>query len=224
MYGLTFKRDRLSKYFQNDKDFACEFQKPSTCPYCGINNDPIVTNTHSDAIDKTVTKAIFMVFECTSCEKRFFATYTLKDHVSEFCYTFPMPATEFQSDEISKLSPRFVETYNQCLRAENINDLNISAIGMRSALEILVKDYAINELNEPKENVVSKSLCQAISDYLKEDDLIKPADVVRILGNDHTHYERKYPEHDYKLLKSYMDIFINLIETKLKINHPPVAR
>ena len=224
MYGLTFKKDKLSNYLHNNYIFDCDFQKPSTCPYCGINNDAIVKSIHHDSVDKKETIVIFVVFECTGCQKRYFATYTLKDHITEFCNTFPMPSTELQSTELATLSPRFVETYNQCLRAESINDLNIAAIGMRSALEILVKDYAIIELKEPKETVSSKSLYQAISDYLKEDDLIKPADVVRILGNDHTHYQRKYPEHDYKLLKSYMDIFINLIETKLKIHHPPVSR
>ncbi len=224
MYGLTFTTDTLLKYLQNSSLFACEFQKPSTCPYCGINTDANVKNIQHEPADDVGTLVLFMVFECTSCRKRFFATYTLKDLVSEFCNTFPTPSAEFQSAEISALSPRFVETYNQCMRAESNGDLNIAAIGMRSALEILIKDYAIAELNEPAKTVTAKSLYQAISDYLKEDELIKPADVVRILGNDHTHYQRKYPEHDYKLLKSYMDIFISLIETKLKIHHPPVAR
>ena len=50
------------------------------------------------------------------------------------------------------------------------------------------------------------------------------ADVIRILGNDYAHYERKYPEHDFELLKRYMDIFINLVETKILIAHPPVER
>ena len=41
---------------------------------------------------------------------------------------------------------------------------------------------------------------------------------------DHTHYERKYPELDFNLLKKYMDIFINLVQTKLLIANPPVSR
>ena len=53
---------------------------------------------------------------------------------------------------------------------------------------------------------------------------IKGADVVRILGNDFTHYERKYPEFDFKVLKKYMEISIQIIDTQLMINHPPVER
>ena len=33
-----------------------------------------------------------------------------------------------------------------------------------------------------------------------------------------------YPEHDFQILKKYMDVFISLIETKLLIANPPVAR
>ena len=54
--------------------------------------------------------------------------------------------------------------------------------------------------------------------------MLSTADVVRILGNDHTHYERKYPELEFNLLQKYMDIFINLVQTKLLIANPPVSR
>ena len=48
--------------------------------------------------------------------------------------------------------------------------------------------------------------------------------VVRILGNDYTHYERKYPQHDFELLKGYMEIFLKQIEVRYMVNHPPVSR
>lgn len=69
-----------------------------------------------------------------------------------------------------------------------------------------------------------KKLFDAISQYLNQPDLINTADVVRILGNDYTHYKRKYPQHDFELLKGYMDIFLKQIEVQYMINHPPVSR
>ena len=42
--------------------------------------------------------------------------------------------------------------------------------------------------------------------------------------NDFTHYERKYPQHDFELLKKYMVIFLKQIEVRYMIMHPPVAR
>lgn len=100
----------------------------------------------------------------------------------------------------------------------------ISCYRFCSSLEILVKISAIQELGEPAETVAKQSRCNAIATYLQQADLVNTADVVRILGNDYTHYERKYPEHDFVLLKKYMEIFLSQIEVKYMIKHPPVAR
>ena len=118
----------------------------------------------------------------------------------------------------------FIDVYNQALRAEAAGDMALAAMGCRQALECLIKDFAIKELKRPQEEVEKASLFKAIGDYLNEKDLVASADVVRILGNDYVHYKRKYPEHDFILLKSYMNIFIKLVETKLLTAHPPVSR
>ena len=114
--------------------------------------------------------------------------------------------------------------YNQSLKAESNGHYELAAIGFRTSLEILIKDYAITELNLSEDDVAKKNLFNAISEYLNQDNLIKTADVIRILGNDFTHYERKYPEHDFELLKGYMNIFVKQIEVQYMVNHPPVSR
>ncbi len=48
--------------------------------------------------------------------------------------------------------------------------------------------------------------------------------LLEFLGNDYAHYDRKYPQLIFEILKRYMLIFINLVETKLLISHPPVQR
>lgn len=48
------------------------------------------------------------------------------------------------------------------------------------------------------------------------------ADVMRVLGNDFTHYERKYENIDFEVLKRYIQIFINAIDSKYLIKHPAV--
>ena len=125
---------------------------------------------------------------------------------------------------IESTSPGFIFSYNQALRAEIRGDIELAAIGFRHSLECLVKDYAIKECGADEAKVNKTKLIDAISQYLEEKDLVSTADVIRILGNDYTHYERKYPQIDFDLLKRYMDIFIKLIETKLLVRHPPVSR
>lgn len=48
----------------------------------------------------------------------------------------------------------------------------------------------------------------------------KYTDVVRILGNDNTHYENI----DFKVLKQYLHIFIDMIDVQIKIKNPSVSR
>ena len=114
--------------------------------------------------------------------------------------------------------------YNQALRSESKGDIELAAIGYRSALEILVKDYAINELGLSVDEVAKKPLCNAIGEYLDQENLVSAADVVRIFGNDYTHYQERYPDKDFNVLKSYMTIFMQLIITQYMIKHPPVSR
>ena len=214
-FGTTFAASAL--------DFA--LQKPMLCPICGAYVD-------STRVDSKLFPEIgesnmgFVKYRCTHCEKGYIVAYEYDKQAktTSFRGFFPSMTEVLESKSLIDLSPGFENYYNQAARAEKAGDLDLAAIGFRTALECLVKDYAIKELHKDREEVVSKKLFGAIGDYLGERELVATADVVRILGNDYTHYERKYPQHDYELLKSYLQIFMKLVETKLMIAHPPLSR
>lgn len=103
-----------------------------------------------------------------------------------------------------------------------MNDL--AGMGYRKSLEYLVKDYAITELKKPEQEVSKKKLYNAIEEYLPNNMLINAADVVRILGNDKTHFQEKFQEYDVEVIKEYLDILIDQITILLKLSHPPVSR
>lgn len=201
-------------------------QKPMICPHCNAYEDgTVLSKNHWPYIDECYIGVV--VYRCTHCRKPYLVTYTIdpKAKKTTFEQFFPSyHAEEYKNELIAETSPRFIDSYNQALRAESINDFELAAIGYRHALECLVKDYAMAELKKEREEVIGKTLANAIGEYLGENELIATADVVRILGNDYAHYERKYPQHDFALLKNYMRVFIGLVETKLMIRHPPVKR
>ncbi|MBR5529291.1 MAG: DUF4145 domain-containing protein [Oscillospiraceae bacterium] len=214
-----------SEFGTSDSRYSFNLDKPQMCPHCGIYEDGIRKN--SALFDVGGERRYgFVMYECTSCKKKYVVVYhlDLAHKKAEFIGFHPSRIANYSNDLLTNVSTRFVDSYNQALRAEIAGDIELAAIGYRKTLEILIKDYAINELNEDREKVVSCNLINAISDYLGEQSLVKTADVVRILGNDYTHYERKYPEHDFALLKTYLDIFIKMVETKYMIAHPPVER
>lgn len=211
--------------FNRVHEMDCTYQSPAQCPHCGLGCDPIILEKQlASPFTAQPPRFVFLIFQCTACKKLFTATYEIKNGQSYMCCMTPSKPSMFSDEHLEKVSPRFIEVYNQALRAKSNRDFDLAAIGYRAALEILVKDYAIKELNEPPENVIRKSLCDSISDYLPDDSFINTADVVRILGNDHAHYVRKYPTFDFDLIQSYMDIFIGLIRVKLLTAHPPVSR
>ena len=109
--------------------------------------------------------------------------------------------------------------YNQGIAAEKEGHIELAALGYCKALEILVKDYAISELGKPAEEVVKKNLFDSVADYLQQRELINTPDLIRILGDEYTHYEKDYPEQDLVILKGYMEIFLKQIEMQYMIRH-----
>ncbi len=204
--------------------FSFSYQKPAVCPYCGFGTDAPLKEKNFYSFNGG--HLLIATCECTACHKFFFFACDSPDgHDAAIACVYPSTKIiPYVNENLAAISERFIEMYNQALLAEYNQSIELAAMGFRSSLEILVKDYAIKELHEPADVVAKQDLCNAIGKYLNQAELVATADVVRILGNDYTHYQRKYPEHDFALLKKYMEIFLSQIEARYMINHPPVAR
>ena len=224
MQKLTFADKKASQTF-SDNSYNFPHQKPMLCPICGAYQDGTIVSRaiHPGPLD---TQIGTIGYRCTHCTQNYLVLYKIDraQKKIDFAGFYPAASAQYENQILDSVSSRFISSYNQALRAEIHGDIELAAIGYRQSLECLVKDYAIHELKIERSLVIKKSLFEAISEYLEEKDLISTADVVRILGNDYAHYERKYPQHDFELLKRYMEIFIKLVETKLLIRHPPVSR
>jgi len=224
MNDMLFLEKNIRDYIPSFNP-AVSFKKPQSCPHCGINTDSLLVFHKTFVYDESVKENLLIfVWKCTACKKTYVSFHNVSNNSITYMGVFPQKTVSFSDEYLLKVSPKFIEIYNQALTAEKNGSFELAAIGFRTSLEILIKDYAINCLKENKDEVIATNLNNAISKYLKTDDMINTADVVRILGNDHTHYERKYPEHDFILLKEYMDIFISLVRTKIMIQDPPVSR
>ena len=205
--------------------FSFDYEKPATCPYCGIGIDAPIRDPHYWNLGEGYL--LSAAGTCTACHKSFVFGAFHKENSSDIAknvFIYPsVTCKEFKNENISKFSPRFIELYNQSLLAEFNGLIDIAAIGFRTSLEILIKDFAINVLGDDASKVSSLKLMNTISKYLNED-LASSADVIRILGNDYAHYQKNYPDMDFDILKKYMAIFIAQIEVNYLIKNPPVAR
>jgi len=195
---------------------------PIICPYCGAFVQPNLKQSVAASYNSSII--ILVTFNVTCCDKLFFSTFQKHESESraDLLYTYPSYQLDTLPEAVHNISPRFVELYKQANYAENMNFFELAGTGYRNALEVLIKDYAINELKIPRDEVISKKLHKAIELYLPNIRLSTSADVVRLLGNDNTHYERKYEDIDFPILKQYLEIFIKTIEVEYLISNPVI--
>lgn len=226
MNEMTYTKKEIRNTFDAPpSSFWFQMDKPTICPVCNAYVDS--TKNGSRLFTQSQQPHYGVVqYRCQHCGKLYLVVYEIdtEQRTTRVSAFLPSRTANYQNEVIENISEGFIRYYNQAARAEAAGDNELAATGYRMALEHLVKDYAINELHKDREEVVSKTLFSAIGDYLGEHDLIATADVVRILGNDYVHYERRYPEHDLSLMKRYLEIFIRLVETKYLIAHPPLGR
>lgn len=222
----NYKKFTIKSASEYSANYSFSYEKPIICPHCGISTDFIL----SSAAILQSDDSLFLVgiYKCTDCAEQTLSISARRlDAPDEAKNIFVYPESNvelFDNDNLRALSERFMDIYNQAEMSEFAGSLELAAIGYRSALEVLIKDFAIRELGKPEDEVIKKNLFDAISCYMPNESLANSADVVRILGNDYTHYKRKYPEHDFALLKNYMEIFLKSIEVQYMIKHPPVSR
>lgn len=191
---------------------------PVLCPNCGVSNNPATTFVGS------IDKMAFFKHRCTLCDKFHYSLQEYKSDQGTCRALYPNQQPSNLPPQIVSFSPRFVKMYRDAEFAEDNDSIDLAGIGYRASLEILLKDYALEFKLDSYEEIAQTTLNNAISKYFRTDiDTQSAADVVRILGNDYAHWEQK-EDRDIEVLKSYLDIFVQIIKTKLMLKNPPVSR
>jgi hypothetical protein len=122
-------------------------------------------------------------------------------------------AKEVFSDDISNVSPMFCKIYNEAYAAEQMSLMEVCGVGYRKALEFLIKDYSIQGKSEEVADRIKKTaLAKCIDDYVDDVELKAVAKRAVWLGNDETHYVRKWEDKDVQDLKGVIRLTILWIE------------
>lgn len=197
-----------------------DIENPTICPQCHHAIDPTLI---AISIDSQSSGSI--VFFCRKCFKTFIAEFHHRNYSSSGSPYFErymdfapkiFKNTDF-SKIITKLSPRFIEVYNQALNAESIGLTEICGMGFRKSLEILIKDYVISK--KPQEidaiNDSKYMLSQCINDHIEEPRIKNPSKAASWIGNDESHYSRKHDSKDVNDLKEYILTVVFFIQYDL---------
>lgn len=191
---------------------------PDICPICHAHLAPKrIFATFSE--DESGGR-LQIVYRCTrrTCDNLFIAIFRKSASGGNYRLVklTPMTAKEEPfSDLIKTLSPSFVKIYNQSVAAESLELDQISGIGFRKAFEFLIKDFAINQKPADEDAIKKTFLGTVIRDYVDDPRLKSAAERATWLGNDETHYVRKWVDKDISDLKTLIKLSVNWIENVL---------
>lgn len=121
--------------------------------------------------------------------------------------SFPKPTLHGHMEEgIEETSLSFIEIFGQVQEAEALGLTTLVGIGYRKAIEFLIKDYLCGKYPDKAEKIKKKSLGQCISDDVDDPNLKTCAERATWLGNDETHYVRKWLDRNVEDLKILLSL------------------
>lgn len=220
------KTKKFLEPFPNyDNGLPYQQPRPTVCPHCGVSISPKLEGFTQLRLSKEVHFLVRLLCTDPDCGIAMYCVYSTAVGVRELqlLTVIPSHSSRVFEKHLVDLSPRFVKMYDEAYTAERNGHFDLASIGYRSALEFLIKDYAVKILNHSFEEVSSKSLDKAIKLYLPEVRMSQSADVVRIMGNDKTHYNQIL-NLDFDILKEYLEILIHFISINIRAINPPVVR
>lgn len=195
---------------------------PDQCPVCHAHIAPkVIAGIFAGT---SPSRRLDIAFSCThhACESMFIGSYYCKEGASFFSGYYKLfrvapnsPKEITLPDCINKISPSFVELYNQALNAETYKLDQLTGIGLRKALEFLMKDYAIAINPKNADSVKRKTLAECINQFIDDPNVKKCASRATWLGNDETHYIRKWVDKDINDLKELIRLTLNWLENVL---------
>lgn len=207
---------RLTVRGADDKVFDIDLDLPTQCPICHRHVIP----TYSGGRGNTNEGTIGLLLQCTNreCDEPFIAVYRFQSYSRSYELAKLAPrvtAPPNVPDSVAKVSPTFVLVYKQALAAEGHSLDQLVGVGLRKALEFLVKDLAkrCNPADAP--TIEAMMLGPCITKFIPDPNVQTCAKRAAWLGNDETHYVRKWESKDIADLKTLIRLTVNWTENFL---------
>lgn len=188
------------------------FDRPDQCPICHFKITP---EGPVAAIRKYETLELVYLCANSDCKSLFISYYTRYGQTENFELRSSAP-TNHRSREfsgvINKISPNFIEIYNQSFFAEEQQLFQICGVGYRKSIEFLIKDFLKLKKPERSSEIEKMFLGNCIEDLVDDPKIKEVAKRATWLGNDETHYIRKWVDKDLSHLKKLIDLTLHWIE------------
>lgn len=185
------------------------------CPNCHVCHmpHPLIGYQESDL-------EILILASCTNPKCGYkYILHLSEDNIYSFPQLLDLPsAASMEFDKyVSELSPSFCEICNQSYQAEQMGLKQVAGVGYRKSLEFLVKDYLISINSENAEQIKANPLMKCIGD-IDNKNIKEVAKRATWLGNDETHYVRKWEEKDLNDLKALVRLTMRWVNDEIQTN------
>jgi hypothetical protein len=197
-------------------------QFPDECPHCHHAIKAEIISTTVASTDNTID----MAFMCPrhTCRRASIAVFKRemvnpieRGGVFQLRLLYPRnPIDPVFSEYVAKVSPQYVEIFTQASKAEAFGLGEIAGVGYRKALEFLVKDYCTTKYPDKEEDIKEKMLWPVIQNYVDNQNIKQCAQRAVWLGNDETHYVRRFVEKDVSHLKGVIKLVVAWIEQEIQ--------
>lgn len=199
---------------------------PDHCPICHRSIAPLDASS-SYLIGNVAPGSkieLERILQCpdASCQRHFISRYSgvlTMNNLNLANCTFQR-SVPFEFDDancssiIYEISADYCEIYNQAHKAEQAGLHLIAGPGYRKALEFLIKDYLLKTHTDEQatEEIRKMLLGKCISTYVSSERIKQVASRAAWLGNDETHFIRKWDDKDLGDLKTLIGLTVRWIE------------
>jgi hypothetical protein len=185
---------------------------PDTCPACHYGINALVQNLAY----VNGNSRLEIVFLCPRlrCRSLFIGRYFQRVHTRTHFFeeSVPYKPIGFEwAESILSISPSFCAIADEAQNAEHQGWKRIAGPGYRKALEFLIKDYLCKKRPADIEKIKSTQLGGCIDKYVDNENVKQMAKRAAWLGNDETHYTRKWEDKDLEDLKKVMELTVHWI-------------
>lgn len=216
-------KDSFDVTFRGGSSYRTYFEIPNLCPHCGEKMSPrycygLSRQFHDDLDENNV---VGLLLQCVSCEKYFARMFLLNQFdvngaPKEIELTYNPPINANIPENIGTISDSFSKIYTQALQAKQAGLDQIYGMGLRKALEFLVKDFGIYLHPESSEDIKKRQLGYVIDKYFTEFTAITALfKAAAWIGNDETHYERQHPDKDAETIKRFISATMLQISSRI---------
>ena len=196
------------------------------CPVCAHAVEPKVLTSVFAGRPGVNGTSLEISFQCIrpSCLKMFVGIYRQTqinqqgNEYGNYMLTETIPklvVPQSVPEEVTAVSERFATIYNQASEAETLGLDEVAGIGYRKALEFLIKDFCISKNPEDEDAIKTKLLGRVIHEHVEDINIKSCAERAAWLGNDETHYVRRWEDKDIEDLKILIELTLGWVRNSI---------